>query len=155
MLGLRCEQLWIAPVDGPGDAVELATGLNAFQGDWSPDGSRVAFAGFDRANSNIEIYVMHLDDGTVRRVTSDPATSSAENEDYAPVWSADGAKIAFVHDPDGATGLNTCPKVPAPFSPRCGVGGPSPGIVWTINTDGTHRTRLREGTSAALSPRTR
>jgi Tol biopolymer transport system component len=148
-------ELWIAPVDGPGEAFELATGLYAFQGDWSPDGSRVAFAGFGRVSNNIEIYVMSVDHGTPLRVTNDPATSSSENEDYAPVWSADGLRLAFVHDPDGATGLNTCPKVPVPFSPSCGIGGPLPGIVWTMNADGTHRTRVREGTSATFSPRTR
>jgi Tol biopolymer transport system component len=59
----------------------------------SPDGSRIAFTALDR------LYVQELPDGTPRRVTED------EVGEFHPVWSPDGARIAYVTwDDDGGEG---------------------------------------------------
>jgi Tol biopolymer transport system component len=50
----------------------------------SPDGSRIAFSALDR------LYVMDLPDGTPQRLTS------ANVGEFHPVWSPDGASIAYV-----------------------------------------------------------
>jgi Tol biopolymer transport system component len=61
--------------------------------DFSPDGTRIAFA--SNRDGNNEIYVMDADGGNVARLTNDPA------EDMRPDWSPDGAKILFNSDRDG------------------------------------------------------
>ena len=47
-----------------------------------------------------EIYVMDADGGNQRRLTNNPSS------DYAPSWSSDGKRIAFVSDRDGHVDAN-------------------------------------------------
>ncbi|HTG45375.1 MAG TPA: hypothetical protein VK633_12670, partial [Verrucomicrobiae bacterium] len=61
--------------------------------DWSPDGTKIAFAS-DR-DGNYEIYVMNADGSNQTRITNHPAA------DYDPRWSPDGTKFAFVSDRTG------------------------------------------------------
>jgi PKD repeat protein len=68
---------------------------------WSPDGSRIAFTGttdpsepYSPWNSIPEVLVLNLADGSITNLT-DPAWG------WGPVWSPDGAKIAFLSYRDG------------------------------------------------------
>jgi Tol biopolymer transport system component/DNA-binding winged helix-turn-helix (wHTH) protein len=54
--------------------------------DWSPDGKFIAFAG------KSGIYLLSLEDSTVRRLTEPPPTV----EDWGPSFSPDGQKVMFV-----------------------------------------------------------
>ena len=56
--------------------------------DWSPDGTKVAYASY--ADGNYDIYVVDADGSDPIRLTDDPAS------DTFPTWSPDGEKIAFV-----------------------------------------------------------
>src|SRR5262249_1740655 len=68
---------------------------------WSPDGSRIAFAGFSRPDlSRPGLFVLNLRDWSVANV---------RNSGQQPAWSHDGQKIAFsdagelhVMNPDGS-----------------------------------------------------
>ncbi len=57
---------------------------------FSPDGRSLAFAA--TANGMADLFVMSLEDETVRRLTNDLYT------DLQPAWSPDGSAIAFVTD---------------------------------------------------------
>lgn len=63
---------------------------------WSPDGSRIAFAS-SRDGGDIEIYVMNADGSGQARLTTVPGV------DYFPTWSPDGTKIAFTSGRAGLT----------------------------------------------------
>ncbi|MGE3191779.1 MAG: prolyl oligopeptidase family serine peptidase, partial [Vicinamibacterales bacterium] len=75
--------------EGPYDAAHPA---------WSPDGRLVAFDANrsepdpDR-NNNSDIWVADVGAGTIRKVTTSPAS------DTGPVWSPDGSTIAYVSMP--------------------------------------------------------
>ena len=56
--------------------------------DWSPDGKYIAFAG------QSGIYLLSLEDSTVRRITAPPSTV----EDWGPSFSPDGQKVMFVRN---------------------------------------------------------
>ncbi|HEY1403627.1 MAG TPA: tetratricopeptide repeat protein, partial [Pyrinomonadaceae bacterium] len=61
--------------------------------DYSPDGTRIAFA--SNRHGATEIYVMQADGTDVRRLTFNTT------EDDCPAWSNDGTKIAFQSRRDG------------------------------------------------------
>lgn len=67
--------------------------FNGFDGSsfsWSPDGSRIVFAGMDG-----EIYVINADGSNLINLTQNPAW------DTNPAWSADGSQIVFQSNRDG------------------------------------------------------
>jgi hypothetical protein len=57
---------------------------------WSPDGRHIAFSAMSGGFS--DLYVVTLDDGSVRRLTDDPYS------DLQPHWSPDGRALAFASD---------------------------------------------------------
>src|SRR5262245_7214480 len=65
---------------------------------WSPDGNRIVFLGIPEYDSG-EILVVNVGNLSVVNVTNHPAI------DWAPTWSSDGTKIAFLSDRTGATVL--------------------------------------------------
>lgn len=104
---------------------------------WSPDGTRLAFtgatasraAGGTSVNVTADIYVINADGGGLRRLTNNSAYNSA------PVWSPDGARIAFTR---------------STINPQIFIGG-SPGIadllsassdIHVIGADGSNETNL-------------
>ncbi len=64
---------------------------------WSPDGGRIAFAALKDGTS--DLYVLHLADRRVERITEDP------EGDFQPAWSPDG-RLAFVKEVEGRTVLH-------------------------------------------------
>jgi Tol biopolymer transport system component len=60
--------------------------------DWSPDGSKIAFAQV-RAQEDDDLYVMNADGTGLTRLTGEIG-----GDDYDPVWSPDGRLIAFAFD---------------------------------------------------------
>jgi TolB protein len=86
-----------------------ATGV--VEGDlaWSPDGTRIAFD-LAEADESSDVYVADADGSNRVALTTDPGA------DFAPVWSRDGTRIAFV-------------------SYRAGNGD-----IWVMNADGSSQT---------------
>ena len=57
---------------------------------FSPDGKKIVYVWGGENGDNPDLYVQSLDDGSVRRFTTDPA------DDLSPVWSPDGTRIAWL-----------------------------------------------------------
>jgi TolB protein len=74
-------------------------GSNSFTGDWSPDGTALAFA--SSRDGSYDIYRADVEGRTVERLTNHPYS------DFAPAWSPDGNLIAFIsrRDSDGEAHL--------------------------------------------------
>jgi dipeptidyl aminopeptidase/acylaminoacyl peptidase len=149
-----CLGLFVKRADGVGGATRLAGGPDGMQAlfpAWSPDGTRLAFTGYQ--GDNDEIYVLTFgSDGVHReRLTHDAASSDNPfiDADIEAAWSADGTKIFYTHDPDGPSGAYVCGGSP----PRviCGAGGPQPGSIYVMNADGSSQHRLVGGVAAAAS----
>jgi Tol biopolymer transport system component len=67
----------------------------------SPDRSRVAVVKRDLANESADLYVLDAATGASTRLTTSPRTEFV----MAPVWSADGARIAYVTIKKGQEGI--------------------------------------------------
>jgi hypothetical protein len=118
----------IAP-DGTG-LQGVAGGELGVAADWSPDGSRIAFATdrdgacgpgapFGQCN---EIYVVPAGGGPPTRLTNNAA------QDTSPAWSPDGTQIAFSSDRDGDL------------------------EIWRMNADGSNPVQVTNNTANDLSP---
>ena len=57
---------------------------------FSPDGKKIVYVWSGENGDNPDLYIQSLDDGSVRRFTTDPA------DDLSPVWSPDGTRIAWL-----------------------------------------------------------
>lgn len=87
---------------------------------WSPDGTRIAYAGSDGASGDLDIFVVDVDGQNVVNLT--PGTSFSLEQ--SPAWSPDGTTIAY-----------------SSLSP---VGGSH---IYVVNIDGTGRRRVDQGAS--------
>ena len=67
--------------------------------DWSPDGSRIVFAG--ASQEGYDLYTMAPDGTGAERITDEPG------DEIMPSWSPDGTRIAFAFHDLGAPDLET------------------------------------------------
>src|SRR5690606_1352235 len=65
--------------------------VNVLSPAWSPDGKRIAFSGL-RISGLSDLYVLELEDGSLRRLTSD------RYEDVDPTWLGNNETIVFASD---------------------------------------------------------
>jgi Tol biopolymer transport system component len=90
--------------DGTGD-VALTTNAGYFEGDpaWSPDGTKIAFVSNQTGNNDVWTIVVDTDSVTagLQPGTQSPLTNGTTANETSPVWSPDGASIAFVSDRTG------------------------------------------------------
>jgi WD40-like Beta Propeller Repeat len=94
---------------------------------WSPDGTKIAYT--DPGGSG-DIWVLDLATGTRTQLTNSP------NIEGEADWSPDGTKIAYVSDPYilTANSLHSNPD------------------IWTMNADGSDKTRLTQDPQADEEP---
>ena len=93
--------LWTMGSDGSG-RTRVADGFNDSLPRYSPNGQSVVFMS-DSRDGNWELYTLSVADGTVARITDNPAS------DGLPAWSPDGSRIAFMSNRDGAWGIWVVP----------------------------------------------
>jgi Tol biopolymer transport system component len=90
------DDLVILDVKRGREAARLEVGLNGLQTpQWSPDGTRLVFTGFNNGFS--DLFIINRDGTGLRRLTDD------KYADLHPSWSPDGTTIAFVTDRGGET----------------------------------------------------
>lgn len=82
-----------------GTAVPVATGPAAdLAPDWSPDGSRIAFARNEDTRldttEDFDLWTVDIDGGLLTRLTDTPT------KEIEPRWSPDGSRIVYVSYPD-------------------------------------------------------
>jgi dipeptidyl aminopeptidase/acylaminoacyl peptidase len=80
--------LWLVPTAG-GTARQLTAGGPDSSPIWSPDGGWIAFLGKRPDDEMAQIYVIAVDGGEARRLTSVPGGA------FAPKWFPDSKRVAF------------------------------------------------------------
>jgi Tol biopolymer transport system component len=134
----------------------FAAGVYDFRPCFSPDGTQIAFIGFNRDGVKVATYVMNSDGSGIERVT--PIRLQAQDPDWAP----DGSTLVvdakkgplYQVNPDG-TGLLrlTDPKPLIDFDPAYSPAGDAivfslyqpdgrHSAIWVVAADGSGGTRL-------------
>ncbi len=119
-------QLHVANLDGSDDVNLTASAESANQPALSPDGRQIAFEGNDGKGNTTEILVMNADGSNLRQLTN-PSDSLYERNNWRPVWSPDGKKIAFYSDWNHNG-------------------------IWMMNADGSEKVRLTDPLLDATNP---
>jgi Tol biopolymer transport system component len=171
--GNHLNEIWTMNADGS-NQTQLTHSVRADFGDWSPDGSRIAYIGND--GNTPAVRVVNADG------TNDTAVVASSFIGTGISWAPDGSRIAYSKDapqtsiytirPDGTgdfqltrlppmagflTGGDTDPSwspdgTRIAFSRDLLSGGSSyvPANVWTINPDGTGETQVTTSTIGGL-----
>jgi len=84
--------------------------VTSFQGveadpDLSPDGNQVAFAWQRDTEDDLNVYVMSVDSGDPRPLTTNPAN------EQSPTWSPDGSRIAFLRETSSGSAVVLIPAL--------------------------------------------
>jgi TolB protein len=112
--------------DGSGGTQLTTSTADDMGPDWSPNGTKIAFA--SNRDGNYEIYVMNADGTGQTRITNTAA------QETKPAWSPDGTKIVFER--------STNPD-PVNCWDACNAG------IYKMNADGSSEVRLTpDGTNA-------
>ena len=91
---IAVSKIMVMNTDGTGEHELINQLASEDQAAWSPDGSKVAFAGYLRSGT-WEIYVVNADGSNEVRITNNSA------DDFVPTWSPDGSQIAFTSNRSG------------------------------------------------------
>lgn len=105
-------EIWVMKQNGKEQRQITHIGGRMTFPDFSPDGTRIAFAGLTPGAASADVFVMNLDGTGLVRLTTNAAA------DNFPAWSPDGTSIAFV-------------------SARTGRAQ-----VWAMDADGTNQRQL-------------
>jgi len=121
------QQVWVMNADGTNQH-PLTTGNDPKDQlpDWSPDGTRIAYAAFTGDTEGI--WLMNADGSGQHQLTgcrSGDASPCAAGSDFGPVWAPDGTRIAFLR------GFQALGKEDRP--------------VYVMNADGSDQHRLIQG----------
>lgn len=125
----------IAVVNADGTGRESLTSDHEILGDgqvfcpaWSPDGTRIAFAGQPDEDSDSQVWMMGADGAGIVQLTDSP------DDAWCPVWSPDGSRLLYSVYRDLGEVSWAAPE------------------IWVMNADGTGRRSLAKGSSPAWSP---
>ena len=137
--GDPASELFVAPVDNPGNAQQLTTlGSTVSSPTWASDGIQLAFSSdFD---GDDEIWVITEDGNNLRQLTENDGVI-----DRDPAWSPDGSQIIFASDREspGLTKLFSMDPLNPAEPVRLGVsGGSSFAPRWSL--DGTRITYIND-----------
>jgi TolB protein len=132
--GLTKQALFTVDADGANETLVAEAPHRDLGGpQWSPRSTHIAFVASIPSDDgdpltvnerNVDIYSVRLDDGEVLRLTEHP------DLDITPVWSPDGAQLAFVSDRDDTL----C----APDGDGC----PYTTEIYVMAADGTREQRM-------------
>ena len=120
-------EIWAMDKNGHGQHAVTNTGGYAVFPDWSPDGRKIAFDGFQGSDPNDEIYVVNANGGGLTALTSCAGYGAGCFNSY-PAWSPDGRRIVFIHEDDSDAD-----------------GNPINEQVWVMSANGSDKTQLTFG----------
>jgi len=164
------DDVYVMKADGSEQTLLLAS---AYSPAWSPDGAHIAYiSNSDSDNHTYELYVVSVSDGPNADGVGQVRLTDNQWHDMSPVWSPDGARIAFVSardgnaeiyvmNADGSEPVNVTRHPDTDESPAWSPDGARIAFtsgrdgnaeIYVMNTDGSQQTRLTDNAAFDRSP---
>jgi TolB protein len=126
--------VFVIRTDGTGLVNVSGSITSAYGPSWAPDGTRLAFAGFDADRATSNVYVAEADGSTLRRLTDSPKGQGTGSVSWSPsgelisyMSQREGNSEIHVIRPDGTGDRNLTRHPGADFAAV--VGGPP--LAWS------------------------
>lgn len=142
-------EIWVADADGSNAELVVGSGRFPNAPSWSPDGTKLAFSGYQAPHAGRQPLVVEVSTGAVTPLLPQSPTPSTVwsplSSSFAPAWSANGETVFFEGEPSGGGDRSIYSVAASGGSATLRFGGAGESLQWLdLSPDGSNLATVRQ-----------